>query len=71
MPAGSVRAGVPARVPAVVHRLRLPSRLRLVDRHARCTLLLPILRLLQTGLPQESQSKFYLSTHLLLVYITD
>lgn len=53
--ADPVCAGVHPCIPVIVHRVRLSARLRLVDRHACRAILLPIFRLLQTGLPQKGQ----------------
>lgn len=53
--ADPVCAGVHPCIPVIVHRVRLSARLRVVDRHAFRAILLPIFRLLQTGLPQKGQ----------------
>lgn len=51
---GAVRRDHGARIPAPVHRLQLPARVRLVDRNARGHVLLPLQGVLQPGLQQEA-----------------
>lgn len=49
---GSIRPDYGTRFPTAVHRLQLPESFRLVDRNARCDVLLPVQRVL----PEHIQS---------------
>ena len=52
---GAVRGDHGARIPTVVHRVRLPASVRLVDRHARRHVLVPLQGILRSELPQASR----------------